>query len=160
MQHRNNTLSRDPIRFRSLRRLLFASIAILSLLITAFLGERSTIFADNLHTAAAAANTAVTTYHNDNLRTGQNTNETTLTTSNVTSSQFGKRVTYPVDGQVYAQPLLSPKRHNQGNTHNVVYVATENDSVYAFDADQTSAVAPLWKTSFLTSSSVTPVPSR
>jgi hypothetical protein len=158
MHHRNNTLSRGSMRFRSLRRLLFASITILSFLIIAFFGERSTIFADNSHITAAPANTAVTTYHNDNLRTGQNTHETTLTTSNVTSGQFGKRVTYPVDGQVYAQPLFLPNITINGNTHNVVYVATENDSVYAFDADQTTAVAPLWKTSFLTSSNVTPVP--
>ena len=151
MQHCDNSLVMD---FRSLRRLLFVSVTVLSLLAIAFLGERSTSFA----TAAAPANTAVTTYHNDNLRTGQNPNETILTTGNVTSSQFGKRVTYPVDGQVYAQPLFLPNVTINGNAHNVVYVATENDSVYAFDADQTTAVAPLWKTSFLTSGSVTPVP--
>ena len=151
MQHRNNILIMD---LRSLRRLLFVSVTMLSLLAIAFLGGRNTSFA----TAAAPANTAVTTYHNDNMRTGQNPNETLLTTSNVTSSQFGKRVTYPVDGQVYTQPLFIPNVTINGNTHNVVYVATENDSVYAFDADQTNAVAPLWKTSFLTSSSVTPVP--
>lgn len=102
MQDRNNTPAGQPLRFRSMRRLLFTCTTFLSLLIIAFLGERSTTFADNLHaTAAAPANTAVTTYHNDNLRTGQNPNETILTTSNVTSSQFGKLVTYPVDGQVY-----------------------------------------------------------
>ncbi len=160
MQDRNNTPAGQPLRFRSMRRLLFTCTTFLSLLIIAFLGERSTTFADNLHaTAAAPANTAVTTYHNDNLRTGQNPNETILTTSNVTSSQFGKLVTYPVDGQVYGQPLFLPNVTINGSTHNVVYVATENDSVYAFDADQTTATAPLWKTSFLTSSSVTPVPS-
>jgi hypothetical protein len=160
MQHRNNTLARRSLHLRSLRRFLFIGVTMLSLLAIAFLGQRSTTFADNLHTAAAAApaNTAVTTYHNDNLRTGQNLNETTLTTSNVTSSQFGKRVTYPVDGQIYTQPLFLPNVTINGSAHNVVYVATENDSVYAFDADQTTAVAPLWKTSFLTSSSVTAVP--
>jgi Ricin-type beta-trefoil lectin domain-like len=144
-----------------LGRSLLAGVTILTLLFTVFLGARSTIFADSAavsqKAAAAPANTAVTTYHNDNLRTGQNPNESILTTSNVNSSQFGKRVTYSVDGQVYTQPLFVPNVTINGATHNVVYIATENDSVYAFDADQTSAVAPLWKTSFL-GSNVTPVP--
>jgi hypothetical protein len=89
------------------------------------------------------------TYHNDNLRTGQNLNETFLNTSNVNAQHFGKRVAYPVDGQVYAQPLFVPDVTIKGHHYNVVYVVTENDSVYAFDADQVHVVAPLWKTSFL-----------
>ena len=83
------------------------------------------------------------------MRTGQYPNETILTTANVNAAQFGKRVSYPVDGQLYAQPLYLPNLSIGGSTHNVVFAATENDSVYAFDADQTSAVAPLWKTSLL-----------
>ena len=98
---------------------------------------------------AAPANSAVTTLRNDNARTGQFPNETTLTTASVNASQFGKRVSYPVDGQLYAQPLYLPNLAIAGGTHNVVFAATENDSVYAFDADQTNAVAPLWKTSLL-----------
>lgn len=160
MRHRNATFQ-DSTRLRSLRHLLFACTVLLPLLAIAFLGQRSPGFAASRPQtgANAAANTAVTTYHNDNLRTGQNLNETLLNTSNVTSSQFGKRVTYPVDGQVYGQPLYLPNVTINGSTHNVVYVTTENDSVYAFDADQRSAIAPLWKTSFLTSSNVVPVPS-
>ncbi len=100
---------------------------------------------------AAAANSAVTTYRNNNGQTGQYPNETILNTSNVNSSHFGKRVSYPVDGQMYAQPLYLPNLTIGGKVHNVVFAATENDSVYAFDADQTSAVAPLWKTSLLPS---------
>ena len=100
---------------------------------------------------AATTNLAVTTYKNDNAHTGQYPNETVLTTSNVNQSQFGKRVSYPVDGQMYAQPLYLPNLSIGGTVHNVVFAATENDSVYAFDADQTSAVAPLWKTSLLPS---------
>jgi len=100
---------------------------------------------------AATNNFAVTTYKNDNAHTGQYPNETTLNTTNVNQSQFGKRVSYPVDGQLYAQPLYLPNLSIGGNIHNVVFAATENDSVYAFDADQTSAVAPLWKTSLLPS---------
>jgi hypothetical protein len=101
--------------------------------------------------AAAPANTAVTTYRNDNSRDGQYSSETILNTSNVNVSDFGKRVSYPVDGQVYAQPLYLPNLTIGGSVHNVVFAATENDTVYAFDADATSAGAPLWKTSLLPS---------
>lgn len=97
----------------------------------------------------APANTAVLTYKYDNFRTGQNPNETILNESNVNSSKFGKHVSYPVDGQVYAQPLFVPNLTINGGTHNVVFVATENDSVYAFDADARSAGAPLWHASFI-----------
>ncbi len=111
-----------------------------------------------VHAAAnAPANSAVTTFRNDNEHTGQYPNETILNTTNVNQSQFGKRVSYPVDGQMYAQPLYIPNLSIGGATHNVVFAATENDSVYAFDADQTSAVAPLWKTSLLPGGAV-PVP--
>jgi hypothetical protein len=92
---------------------------------------------------------SVSTWHNDNARDGQNTEETILTTSNVNSTTFGKLFTYAVDGQVYAQPLYIPKVPIPGQgIHNVVYVATENDSVYAFDADGLSPL-PLWQVSLL-----------
>jgi len=85
----------------------------------------------------------VLTYHNDNLRTGQNLAETILTTANVNSGQFGLLFTLPVDGEVYAQPLYVPSvAVSDLGTHNIVIVATENDSVYAFDAD--SGGSPLW----------------
>jgi hypothetical protein len=100
---------------------------------------------------AAAAGPAVTTYRNDNGRSGQYPAETVLNTSNVNQFDFGKRVSYPVDGQVYAQPLYVPNLTIGGSAHNVVFAATENDTVYAFDADATSAGAPLWKTSLLPS---------
>jgi Bacterial Ig-like domain (group 2)/PQQ-like domain len=88
---------------------------------------------------------AVLTYHNDDARDGTFTEETTLTPSVVNSSQFGKLFSYPVDGQIYAQPLYVPQLSIKGSHHDVVFVATENDSVYAFDADQQSE--PLWQVS-------------
>ena len=114
----------------------------------------STQFADALMVVTNYA--GVSTYHNDNARTGQNLNETVLTTGNVNTTQFGKLFTYPVDDKIYAQPLYVPNVNiqNQG-THNVVYAVTENDSVYAFDADGLQS-SPLWQVSFLRSG-VTPV---
>jgi len=84
---------------------------------------------------SASAQVDVLTQHNDNMRTGQNINEIILTPSNVNSSSFGKLFKTSVDGFVYAQPLYMSNVAIAGGTHNVVYVATENDSVYAFDAD-------------------------
>jgi hypothetical protein len=77
----------------------------------------------------------VLTEHNDNARTGANTNETILTTANVASANFVKLFADSVDGQVYAQPLYVQNLNISGGTHNVVFVCTENNSVYAFDAD-------------------------
>jgi len=90
----------------------------------------------------------VLTWHNDNSRTGQNLNESILTLTNVNSTQFGKKFTRSVDGRIYAQPLYVPNVSIPSKgTHNVVYVATENDSVYAFDANGTPT-APLWHRGF------------
>ena len=102
---------------------------------------------------AASAQTivppSVLTQHNDIARTGQNTMETALTPANVNSTLFGKLFALSVDGQVYAQPLYVPGVTISGKgTHNVVYVATENDSLYAFDAD--IGGAPLWQITLLT----------
>jgi hypothetical protein len=101
----------------------------------------------------------VFTQRYDNGRTGANTQETFLTASNVTESQFGKLFSLPVDGQVYAQPLYMQNVSipSQG-AHNVVFIATQHDSVYAFDAD-TQSTTPLWQVSFLNSATgVTTVP--
>jgi hypothetical protein len=103
--------------------------------------------------------TGVLTYHNDNSRTGQNLNESVLSPANVTQSKFGKLFSYPLDGQVFAQPLYLDKVPIDGQNHNVIYVATEHDTVYAFDADNKASSA-LWSVSFLNSAeSVTPIPS-
>ena len=94
----------------------------------------------------------ITTYHVDVARTGLNPNETTLTTSNVTSATFGLIRTMSVDGKVDAQPLYLSGLTIAGQTHNVVYAASEHDSVYAFDADRGTQ---LWKTSVLGSGETT-----
>ena len=86
---------------------------------------------------------SVLTYRNDDVRDGANLNETNLNLSNVNSGQFGKLVALQVDGQVYAQPLYLPNLNIGGASHNVVFVATENDTVYAFDGDAGSQ-SPLW----------------
>ena len=81
------------------------------------------------------AQVSVTTFHNDNARTGQNLQETILTPANVNSQKFGKLFAVSLDGYVYAQPLYLPQIRIGTSSHNVVYMATENDSVYAIDAD-------------------------
>ena len=93
----------------------------------------------------------VLTYHYDNQRTGQNLNETALTPANVNSTKFGKLGEFPVDGRVDAQPLYLSQVTIGGQKKNVLYVATEHGSVYAFDADSVSGTNSviLWKTSTL-----------
>jgi hypothetical protein len=99
----------------------------------------------------------VLTYHNDIARTGQNTNETILTPANVNSSTFGKLFSFTVDGYAYAQPLyvanltMGAGTAQAGTVHNVFFIETENDSVYAFDADSNGGAnaSPLWKVSLL-----------
>jgi hypothetical protein len=106
----------------------------------------------SLCVSAGWAQVSVLTQHNNNSRTGANLNETSLTTANVNVSNFGKLFSMPVDGFVFAQPLYMPSVNmpNLG-IHNVLFVATAHDSVYAFDAD---TGAQLWKKSL-----GTPVPS-
>ena len=108
------------------------------------------------------AQVGVLTYHNDNARTGQNLQETILTPANVNQTMFGKLYHQRVDGFVYAEPLYVSNVAIPGKgSHNVVYVATEHDSVYAFDADSNTGqnAQPLWKTRFA-GRGVRPVPSR
>lgn len=88
----------------------------------------------------------VTTQRYDNGRTGQTLSETILNVANVNAQRFGKLFTRTVDDEVYAQPLyMSDVRMPNGEPRNVLYVATVNNSVYAFDVDDPDAEAPLWK---------------
>lgn len=115
-----------------------------------------------LAVSAGQAQVSVTTQHNDSQRTGQNLSETILTTSNVNVSSFGKLFAHAVLGQIYAQPLYLSGVSIAGGTHNVVYVVTEEDVVYAFDADSNQGAnsGPLWKASFANpEKGITPVPS-
>jgi hypothetical protein len=97
-------------------------------------------------TSGAPAGTDVLTYKNDLSRSGQNLSETTLTPANVNSSSFGLLRNLAVDGKVDAQPLYASRLNVSGSAHNVVFAATEHDSVYAFDADTGSV---LWKATLL-----------
>ena len=101
------------------------------------------------YTATAIADVALvnyTTWKNDNLRTGLQPQETVLTPSNVNANQFGVSWTTAMDGEVWGQPLYMNALTVGGTVHNVLFVATSNDSVYALNADSGTQ---LWKTSFL-----------
>jgi len=119
---------RSPPPFRSLAKLLLAACC-------------------GLTAVPVAVSQDVLTYHNDIARTGQNLNEPTLTPGNVKSSSFGRLFTISVDGKVDAQPLYVTAVAIAGQgTHNLLIVATEHDSVYAFDADTGTQI---WKVSML-----------
>jgi hypothetical protein len=98
------------------------------------------------------AGTDVTTYHNDIARTGLNTTETKLTQANVNSTTFGLLHNLVVDGKVDAEPLYLSQVTIAGSARNVVFIATEHDSVYAFDSD---TGAQLWTVSLLGASETT-----
>jgi ribonuclease HI len=93
----------------------------------------------------------VLTWRYDNTHQGQNTQETSLTPANVNTNTFGKLFSHTVDGQVYAQPLYVANLTVNGATHNVIFVADEHDSVYAFDADSNGGAnsGPLWQASMI-----------
>ncbi|MGH8046946.1 MAG: hypothetical protein ACREKL_06845, partial [Chthoniobacterales bacterium] len=111
--------------------------------------------------SAAIAQVNITTWQGDNLHTGANLNETTLTPALVSSpGNFGLLFSQPMDGQCYSQPLyVSGLTGIAGGTHNVVYLETQHDTIYAFDADNNTGgnASPLWSKSFLGANEI-PVP--
>jgi len=120
-----------------------------SVVVSNSLGSANSNAATLTVNATAPATTDVLTYHNDIARTGQNLTETTLTTGNVVSAKFGKLGFDSVDGLVDAEPLYASSVSVPGNgTHNLLIVPTENDSVYAFDAD---SGATIWRVTTLES---------
>ena len=109
--------------------------------------------------SSQAARSQLTTAQYDNARTGANLKETILTPENVHSARFGKVFTIKVDGDLYAQPLYLPQLLVPGKgKHNTIFLATEHDSVYAFDADAPGD--PFWHVNFTNGSTITTLAAR
>ena len=98
--------------------------------------------------APCSAQVDVLTNHNDNSRTGANLRERVLTPANVTGSRFGMLFKRVLDDQLYTQPLVATSITIDGGAHDVVYVTTVNNSVYAFDANDPESTRPLWHVNF------------
>jgi hypothetical protein len=125
---------------------LTRQIALTSLALAVFCAPAASIFAQT------PTPVTVPTWRYDLTHSGENTRETALTTANVNVNSFGKLFVLTVDDTVYAQPLYVPGlTMSDGQVHNVLFVATENDSIYAFDADTNGGANanPIWKISML-----------
>src|SRR3569833_3297666 len=114
-----------------------------------------TIFCSSASSILAQTPTPVPvpTWRYDSTHAGQNTNETALTPANVNADSFGKLFSVKVDSSVYPQPLYVPNlKMSDGQTHNVLFIETSNDSMYAFDADSNggSNSGPIWKENLAT----------
>jgi hypothetical protein len=109
---------------------------------------QNVLFFAFLFPVLAFAQVDVLMQHNDNARTGANLNERVLTPANVNKQHFGMLFKRVVDDQLYTQPLLITKVRIGGGWHDVVYVTTVNNSVYAFDANDATALAPFWHVNF------------
>jgi hypothetical protein len=136
-----NDLQNPPRKFL-LCLLLFSTLTVLT---SCYAGSDSSPV-KNAPDPSPSARVSVLTYHNNNFRTGLNPNETILTPANVNPKQFGKIGTLIVKGTVDAEPLYVSNLTINGKAHNVVFVATEDDMVYAFDAGNDTQ---LWTTSAL-----------
>jgi hypothetical protein len=139
----------DVLRMASARLMAFAAVVLVA---GCSSSNTTSAGAGNPNPGMRQSSIDVITYHYDNLRTGQNTAETFLTPSNVNPAKFGKLGEFMVDGKMDAQPLyLSNVSIPGSGTRNVLYVVTENASVFAFDADSINGNTgnPLWKVSTL-----------
>jgi hypothetical protein len=127
---------------------------------TGLIGAICVVLVSVVLSLPSRAQVSVLTHHNDNSRTGQNLAETYLTPDVVNYNHFGALFSHPVDGIVIGQPLYVPNLQVNGATHNVVFVATLHDGVYAFDADNNTGknASPLWYRSFINPPNVTTVP--
>jgi hypothetical protein len=130
-----------------LTNLKITTLTKIGLSIAFFIGSLSSVWAA----------VGVFTQHNNLSRTGANLQETTLNIQNVNTNKFGLVFTRDVDDQIYAQPLVMTSVNIPGQgIHNIVIVATVNDSVYAFDADDASISTPYWQASFTNANAVAP----
>jgi hypothetical protein len=130
----------------SLHSSLTRQIALASLALTLFGALAASMFAQT------PTPVTVPTWRYDLTHAGENTHETALTPANVNANSFGKLFGLTVDGNVYAQPLYVPGlKMNDGKVHNVLFVATEKDSIYAFDADSNGGTnsKPIWQITLL-----------
>lgn len=118
------------------------------------------VLASIMVSSLSPAQVPVLTHHNDNSRTGQNLNETYLSPAVVNVNRFGQLFNQPLDGMAVAEPLYVPNLQIQGTQHNVVFVVTLHDGVYAFDAESNAGnnSLPLWYTSLIHPPDVTTVP--
>ena len=128
--------------------------------LTALARGIATVVTSILFCSLCHAQVSVLTHHNDNSRTGENLSETYLTPALVNVNRFGMLFTQPLDGSAVAEPLYVPNLVINGTSHNVVFVVTLHDGVYAFDADNSagSNSSPLWYTSLIHPPAVTTVP--
>ncbi len=133
---------------------LYTVLALLFCMLDTF-SRDITALATNERAARSRGNVPVLTFKYNVQRTGANTNEVTLNTKNVASNRFGKVMSYAVDGQIYAQPLYIPDVNAGGVTRNLVIVATENNSIYAFDADNYGDGSPIWENRFAVNGATT-----
>ena len=90
----------------------------------------------------------VLTANYDNSRTNSNLNESILNLNTISTGLFGKLGYFPVDGEIYAQPLYASGVSIAQGTHSVVYIATMHNSLYAIDADKPNSTTPLWQVNF------------
>ena len=126
----------------------------MTLQICRYLPRLASLLTCSLMPLAASAQVDVLTQHNDSARTGANLTETILTPANVNPLHFGMLFKHVVDDQVYSQPLIATHLKINGGMHDVVFITTVNNSVYAFDANDATATAPIWHVNFGTPSNL------